>query len=574
MDTGVALANADWIAIVVYLTFIVALGLWFGRFTKSTEDFFFGGRRFSWWLVGFSCVATLVGSYSFINYSEVGFGYGLSSVTNYTNDWFVLPLFLLGWLPIIYFNRIVSIPEYFERRYGRRIRVLVLILMMVYLEGYIGINLLTIGVAMNGLFGWNVVMSAAGMAVISGLYLHAGGQTSVLMTDLVQGFLLLAAGLVVFLLGISYVGGFDNFWQSLPQVHRLPFAGFNSPPEFHFVGEFWGDAMAGTLAFYFINQGVLMRFLSARSVQEGRKAMLFVAALLMPIAAIAVGGGGWIGRALVETGVMSPEIAGRDVFIAVARIVCQPGVFGLVVAAMIAALMSTLDTLLSAVSAVAVNDVWRLVRPDQPDAYYLSAARWASALATVVGVLLIPVFQQFASIYQAMSHFTSVITPPLVVVVVLGVVWSKFTARAAALTLILGSVAMVLSLIEPAIITPIAHGVDPSQGYSYIRSFFGLLVSVFIGVVVTLFDRQGWVAAGEPGLSMATLNTAVRMFKGGEPNYEGSGNQTTLRFQVIDEVSDVVRLPSQSMQALQAKEGDLLYISDTRWWLGGFGLPM
>ena len=181
--------------------------MWFGKFTRNTEDFFFAGRRFSWWLVAVSCVATLVGSYSFVQYAQTGFRFGLCSVLPYTNEWFVLPLFLLGWMPIVYYNRITSIPEYFQRRFDRATRLLVMVLMLLYLEGYVAINLYTIGTFFEGLFGWNVVLTAALIAVLSGLYLHAGGQTSVLMTDLLQGLLLLGVGLMILMLGLWELGG-------------------------------------------------------------------------------------------------------------------------------------------------------------------------------------------------------------------------------------------------------------------------------------------------------------------------------------------------------------------------------
>jgi len=129
----------------------------------------------------------------------------------------------------------------------------------------------------------------------------------------------------------------------------------------------------------------------------------------------------------------------------VARFVCGPGIFGLVIAAVIAALMSTLDTLLSAVSAVAVNDIWRLARPGRADAYYLRAARLAAIGATVLGLALIPLFQRFGTIYQALSAFTAMITPPLLTVILLGILWKRFTTRAAFWTLLIfGAVIFVL----------------------------------------------------------------------------------------------------------------------------------
>ena len=373
----------DGIVVVAYLGFIVVVGTLVGKLSKTTSDFFFGGRRFAWWLVGFSCVATLVGSYSFIQYSQVGFKYGMASLGPYTNDWFVLPLFLGVWLPIFYYNRLESVPEYFEHRYDKRTRKVVIGFLIIYLTGYVGINLLTIGVAIKGIMNadpvlaqsigfdsiqtwanfdgaidWQLIVPAIIIAILSEIYLHAGGQTSVIVTDLIQGVLLLVVGLSVVWLGIDAVGGFGALWDGLPPSHRLPFANFNEPSEFHFVGDFWNDAAVGTFAFYLINQGILMRFLSARSVADGRKAMFLVVIVLMPLAAIAVGGAGWVGNVLVADGAL-PNDSAREIFIAVSRIVTQPGIYGLVIAAMIAALMSTLDTLITAVAAIVVNDIGR-----------------------------------------------------------------------------------------------------------------------------------------------------------------------------------------------------------------------
>ena len=102
-------SSTDWIVMVVYFLAIMLFGSYFGKYNRSTKDFFFGGRRFKWWLIAFSIVATGVGSHSFVKYSAKGFEYGLSSTMTYINDWFFLPFFLFGWLPIIV--RIVTTPE-------------------------------------------------------------------------------------------------------------------------------------------------------------------------------------------------------------------------------------------------------------------------------------------------------------------------------------------------------------------------------------------------------------------------------------------------------------------------------
>lgn len=428
---------ADYTVIGLYFTGILASGIWFGRYTKSTKDFFLGGQRFSWWLVAISCVATLVGSYSFINYAELGYKAGLSSVTYYTNDWFILPIFMLAWLPIIYFSRVLSIPEYFGRRFDGKTRLAALFIIMIYLIGYIGINLFTIGTAFKGLFGngsteligpftqdiWILYGSAIGVALFSIMYMHHGGQTSVIMTDLLQGFILIGAGLLVFGLGLYHIGGFSSWWSAMPMEHKLPFPNYNSPPEFHAIGAFWSDAVTGSIAFYCMNQGVLMRFMSVKSVRDGKKAICVVIIMFMPIAAIAVSNAGWLGTSLVASGELANDVKARDIFVTVSNLVCSPGIFGLVIAALIAALMSTLDTLINAVSAIGVNDIWRpYIKPGQDDKYYLHMARYFALFATGAGVLLVPIYSQFSLISEAFTHFISLMTPPMIVVIILSLI--------------------------------------------------------------------------------------------------------------------------------------------------------
>ena len=617
---GTDLHIADGAVMAIYFIVVVTVGVIAGKFTSTTNDFFFGGQRFRWWLIGISCIATLVGSYSFRQYSETGYKFGFCSMMPYTNEWFVLPLFLLGWLPIIYYSRVQSIPEYFERRFDQKTRIAVLVVLLLYLEVYIGINLLTIGRILNavvgidmlGLIGFenspfateaNIMCWAALMAIASGIYLHAGGQTSVLMTDLLQGLLLLSVGLGLFALGLYELGGLGTLWEGMRPVQRQPLAPFNDPPQLHAVGDFWNDAFVGTFAFYLINQGILMRFLCARSVDEGRKAMLFVVVLMMPLAAIAVSGAGWVGWSLDAHDVASGEntdpavaaaVAGadpeqatdeqreafdaraRDIFVTVARRICSiRGMFGLVIAAVIAALMSTLDTYIAAVSAIAVNDIWRPLDPGRDDKHYLQAAKWTAVVATLVGLALIPLAEQYDSIYQAISFFTSAIIPPLAVVILCALCWPRFSSRGAFVTMVLGTGAMIVSVIEPRLIIPFAHGVQMVEGaagylqFPYMRGFYGLIVSGIVAVVVTLLDPRK-PRDLDPGLMLSTIAQGRRIFKGGEPCDRGIGRKGFVERLVVDErAGGGVQVPASIREKLELKPGDLLHVADSRRWLGG-----
>lgn len=516
----------DYVIMIGYFIAILAVGTWYSRKQNTTSDFFFGGRKFSGWLIAFSLIATTVGSYSFVKYSSKGFEFGLSSSQTYLNDWIWFPLFFFGWLPILYFSRITSIPEYFERRFDRNVRLLATICVLGYLIGYVGVNLFTMGKVLNALLGWNIPLAAVIVALISCTYVTAGGQTSVIMTDLLQGAMLLFAGGLILFLGIRYLGGFSEFWCHLPREHRQAFPGFNDSSSFPAAGIFWQDAVANSAMFYFLNQGIMMRFMSARSLGDSRKAALAMMVILMTLGACVVGGGGWIARALVHSGHLPPDLKANQAFYVATEFVSQPGVFGLILAALTAALMSTVDTLITAVSAIVVNDVYKqYLAPHSSDQQQLRVARISAVLVTLLGVVLVPLFMMFDSIYDAHGAFTAAITPPLVVTLLMSVFWKRFTRQAAMCTMIGGMGLIGISILAPQIITPFAQGVpmvelNGDEGwlagmkqYKFMRACFGMVVCTAIGWVTALLttpepkDRlQGLVAgtvADDPALARA-----------------------------------------------------------------------
>jgi SSS family solute:Na+ symporter len=557
----------DYMVIIGYFVLIFSFGFLFARFTRTTKDFFFGGQRFSWWLITFSCVASVVGSYSFIKYSAAGFNYGLSSSMTYLNDWIVMSFLLLGWLPIIYFSRVGSVPDYFKRRFDDRTSAVATVIVLIYMVGYIGINLYTMGVALNAMLGTDIFLSALVVAVICAVYVTIGGQTSVIMTDLAQGIILLIAGFVLFFLGLKLLGGWDQFWQGLPLLHRFPFAQFNKPHEFNFVGIFWQDGIANTFALYMMNQGFILRFLSLKSVKEIKKTFLSLILVLMPLAAFAVSNAGWIGRSMVTHGLLPANVDPNQIFVQVADKVCRPGMFGFVMAALTAALMSTIDTLINAVSAVAVNDVYKpYIVKKADDKHYLRVARIVSLAAALLGIVLVPVFASFRSIYVAHGTFTASITPPMVITIVLGSYWKRFTPKAAFWTLLGGSILIGLSLAWPVLVTPFGFGVDPAGGFKYTRALYGLAASLAIAVGVSLFSRPRTKAEIE-GLVVGMLDAAKRMYKGGAANErEGKIVSAVL---VADEQVEELSVSRETAGRLAAEEGDIIYVSDARIWLGG-----
>ncbi|MEJ2702888.1 MAG: sodium:solute symporter family protein [Sedimentisphaerales bacterium] len=559
--------NLDYAVMIGYFVAVLGFGLYFGRYTKTTKDFFFGGQRFSWWLIAFSCVATVVGSYSFVKYSAAGFRYGICSTQSYLNDWFWMPILVLAWLPIVYYNRITSVPEYMEARFDKKTRVAATLIILFYIIGYIGINLVTLGKTLHTLLGWRVMTGAIITAVAVALYVYIGGQTSVIMTDLVQGFILLIAGLGLFAAAIYHFGGFGKFWSLLPQSHKFAFSDFADPPQFSFIGIYVQDGLSNTGALMLMLQGFIMRFLSLKSVKDSRRMVVFWILILAPLAAIATSCGGWIAKALVDNGELTTTPG--DSFVKAAHFLCAPGVFGFVLAALTAALMSTADSLINAVSAIFVNDIWKpYVRPASPDKHYLLVARITSLVAAGMGLALVPIFMK-DTIYGAHSMFTAAVTPPVVVAILLGIMWKRYSPAAAFATIVGGAILIGLSFVWPdALVGPFDFGMGPDS-YKFMRALFGLLAAGVLGVSVTLFTKPR-AEIGLKGLVAGSQIDAIRRFKGGEPNRR-PGGKTRLRVKIDRDLTEenTVIMPQSALDTMAAEPGDLLYASHLSWWFGG-----
>ena len=573
MEATIQTSSYFWVIILGYFTLVLGFGSFFARYNKTTQDFFFSGRRFSWWLVTMSIVATGVGSHSFLKYSAKAYEHGFSSTMTYMNDWFFMPLFLFGWLPIVYYTKIRSIPDYFERRFNPGVRILATIAILGYMIGYIAIGFLTMGKTLQPLLGLDLFTIIFIVAVISGVYITFGGQTAVIFTDLAQGFILIFAGIMVFLLGINYVGGFSIFWNALSPEFKLPLAHFNHPANFNFVGIFWQDGIAGSVGFLFMNQGLIMRFMACKSVHEGRKAAAFNVLVLLPISTVVVSNAGWVGKAI---SIVTPEAWNTStkldhVFTQVAYLITgSEVVFAFVIAAVAAALMSTVDTLINAVAAVVINDVYKPLVKEKDDKHYLKVAMMVSAGATAVGAVSTIFFDNFPTLYEAHGFFHSTMTPPLVVAIFLGIFWKRYNTPAAIATFLGGALLMGIGSKYPEIfISPFDHGIEfnPDRPYSYIRALYNTLVCAGSGVLVGFLTTPP-AEEKTTGLTVWSLNKAREYFKGGAPN-DRPGGKVTVEWVVNEGEDDIVQFSINDMDVMSADVGDLAYLSDERKWLGG-----
>ena len=622
------------IGIVLTCYFVVSLflGVYFSRFSSNINDFFFSGQRFSWWLPTMSMVATGIGSYSYLKYSEQGLNTGMSSTQVYFNDWFLFPIFLFGWMPILYFNRIKSVPEYFEKRFNSLARYLSVFIILAYIFYYIGFNLFTIGVAIEGLFGISVFISLPVITAMLGIYVTLGGQTAVIFTDLFQGIILYLVGLVVIGCGIYALGGFGEFWAYLPESHRTPFAGLNENPYYNTSGIFWGDALVASVAFLYMNQGFLMRFLTIRNLNHVRKAAFFNITVTVPLSALVIGGLGWVAKSiLTKQKALGGALEGYTelqidnsyhTFLLTAYHVIKqnPWIMGFIFSALIAALMSTVDSLINAAAAIGIYDVYKpLIKPQAGEKHYLKMARWVSFISTAAGLLLVIWFYKQKGTLMSI-HYKGImlIIPPVVTSIFLGVLWKNFHAFSASVSMTIGIAVTFLTVIYPEpvyFLREVLLGVSEGD-IVFFRAPFGVMVTALAGGVCQIFfpkskmpalvekikksseqpiDPKGshkklWKIQAKTkslffkimsvfvqgadknvfGFTVDSLKEAMFKYKGGFPNLKLGKPVKGLSLKLNDELNWYEILLSKNIcEKMGAEKGDLVYLSDNRWYLGG-----
>ena len=270
-------------------------------------------------------------------------------------------------------------------------------------------------------------------------------------------------------------------------------------------------------------------------------------------------------------GVLSPNLQPNDVFVAVTNIVASPGVFGFIIAALCAALMSTADTLVNASSAIVVNDIYRpLIGKEKSEEKQLEVARYASIAIKVIAVLLVPFFNSFESIYEAHGWFHSTFTPPLVVAVFLGIFWKRFTTHAVIATFTVGAFLMILGQFNHELIAPFSHGIElrPGRGYSYIGALYNIFVCASVGVLVSFFTKKPEESTIR-GLTVFDVTKLKEIYKGSPVN-ETKGEKAFVDWELNEDKNiQTIQFSKNDMEIMKANPGDLVYLCDKRGWLGG-----
>lgn len=432
----------DLAMVALYVVFIVALGFYFARRTETTDDYFLAGRSLTWWLIGFSLFASNVSSSTLVGLSSAAFSSGIS-VYNY--EWMaalVLIVFLVFFLPFYLKTRVYTMPEFLERRFDSRSRYYfsaLLVVMNIVIDTaaalYAGALVVQIIYPEIPLWGSVVVLG-----IIAGAYTIAGGLKAVVYTDAVQAVLLMIGAGLVALLSFEAIGGSWSSVLAVVPADDLSIVRPASDPVLPWPGLVTGVFLLG---FYFwgTNQFMVQRTLGARDLDHGRWGALFAGFLKLPIIFVMVLPG-IFGRLLYPAAEYPALAANPDLIFPTLMFDLLPvGLRGLIISALVAAIMSSVDSTLNSASTLVTMDFIKKLRPDASNRRLVIAGRIVTFVFMSLAVLWAPLIVRFPNIWTYLQQMLAYLAPPIVACFFAGVFWKRANGNGAFAALIGGHVA-------------------------------------------------------------------------------------------------------------------------------------
>ncbi|MBE3638831.1 sodium:solute symporter family transporter [Mangrovicoccus algicola] len=417
--------------IAAYLAVVLAIGVWVSMRTKTGEDLFLAGRTLTWGAIGFSLFASNISTTTIIGLTGSAYATGIASSAF---EWMSgIPLLILAFVfaPLYLKARVTTTPEWLDRRYSRRVRLYFSALTIVFTVVVETAGGLYAGGVVLTTFFPGVPLWAACIAIglFAGGYAAAGGLKAVVYTDILQAIvLLLGCSITAFLMFRSLDFSWATVRDALPGGH-LEMVKPASDEGLPWPGLFLGVWMLG-FWYWITNQYVVQRVLGARSIEDAQRGAL-LGGLLKCIPLFI----------MVLPGAMAvpllPDLAEQDmVFPVMITQILPPGLTGLVLAGLVAAIMSTVDSTLNSSSTLVVHDF--VTRPEDPVAP--ETVRRYGTLCTLgfmlVAVIVAPLIQHAGGIWSYLQQAFSIIVPPIVAIFFLGAMSPRVSERAAFATLV------------------------------------------------------------------------------------------------------------------------------------------
>jgi len=423
---------------IVYVVGLLLVALWISRnednHDRSTDDYFLAGKSLPWWAIGASLIAANISAEQIIGMSGSGYVIGLA-IASY--EWMAaITLLIVGkyFLPIFLKSKIYTMPQFLEQRYDSRVKT---VMAVFWLGVYVLVNLTSIlwlgGLAIHAIAGFDMMLGMLFLVVFSVAYSLYGGLKAVAFTDIIQVVLLILGGLLLSYLaleevsqGQGVIAGFTILMDVAPEKFDMILSPDNPnymslPGISVLVGGMW----IMNLSYWGFNQYIIQRALAAKSLDEAQKGIAFAAylKLLMPIIVVLPG---------LAAVVLHPQLSSPDSAYPVMMQLMPEGLKGLVFAALVAAIVSSVASMSNSISTIFTMDIYERIKPNQSQRHYVNIGRIASVVALSIALLVAqPLLGQFDQAFQYIQEFTGFFTPGIVVIFLLGLFWNKSTGNGA-----------------------------------------------------------------------------------------------------------------------------------------------
>jgi len=455
-EQRIEIETVDLVIILAYLVGIVALGCWAGMRRKEAKgsDYFLASKSLTWPVIGLALFATNISTIHLVSFAQNGVTSGLV----YGNfEWmaaFTLVILSLFFAPFYLRSNVATLPDFMEKRYSRGSRDFLAILSIFSaVMVHIGFSLLTGAIVLEGTVlptfvenpddyrFWSVI----GMCGATAIYTIIGGLLAVVLTESIQTIVLLVGAICITFIGYNMVGGWGELKAAIHPANFSMLRPSTDPTGITWYAVFLGYPVLGVW-YWCTDQTIVQRVLGARDENHARIGPLFAGFIkILPVFLFVLPG--MMCLALLNEGKIAPLPTHADgtpntetAYTHMIKTMLSPGLRGVVIAAMLAALMSTVSGALNSIATLFSYDIYKRWKPDADDRHLVWVGRIATAVAMCVAIAwTMGLGSGDSTIFQRMVDVFPVVAPPTAVVFLWGVFWRKTSARAALLTLLVGS---------------------------------------------------------------------------------------------------------------------------------------
>ena len=433
----------DYIIFFGYALLILGVGLWVSKEKdgkqKNAEDYFLASKSLPWWAIGASLIAANISAEQFIGMSGSGYALGLA-IASY--EWMAaLTLIVVGkyFLPIFIEKGLYTIPEFVEKRYSTNLKT---ILAVFWIGLYVFVNLASVlylgSLALETIMGIPMGYGVLGLALFAAAYSLYGGLSAVAWTDVIQVIFLILGGLVTTYLAVNSVSngngfliGMKNIYQAAPQKFAMILEPSN--PEYKNlpgIGVLVGGMWVANLYYWGFNQYIIQRTLAAKSLKESQKGILLAAVLklILPIIVVIPGIAAFV---MIKDTAMYESFKPDNAYPWLLQLL-PSGLKGLAFAALTAAIVSSLASMLNSTSTIFTMDIYKqYIRPNANDKETVNTGRISAAVALLVAGIMAPLLGGIDQAFQFIQEYTGVVSPGILAVFMLGLFWKKTTNKGA-----------------------------------------------------------------------------------------------------------------------------------------------